>query len=201
MPEVDIKTSTPAPVNIRRLVCLDMIDVCDRPGRLIGVLTSITNPVDISDRCNRYLGQLCFDGVPIDPRQIRNLTFATDSVNVSGSTVNIVNAPTSPINDYNIAMGLGSESSSIHTYVVTGNFRLSSIQASASGAMKIEVKAGNSELETTRMVAFTSPSNLIAQLKFHEELSLIAGQRIQIIRTNRENQPMDVFSTILGFNI
>lgn len=49
----------------------------------------ITGAVDISDRCSRLLGELCFAGSPIDPRAIRALTFLTDSVDVSGSLVTI----------------------------------------------------------------------------------------------------------------
>lgn len=116
-------------------------------------------------------------------------------------TVPTVNAPANPINDYNTASGLGTGSSSTHAYTAAGNFRLSSVQASASGAMKIEIKAGDSGSETTRMVAFTTPSNLIAQLIFHEELQLTAGQRLLIIRTNRESYPLDVYSTVMGFNV
>lgn len=47
----------------------------------------IPQPVDanITDRCTRLLGQLCFAGSPIDPRVIRALTFLTDKVDTSGS--------------------------------------------------------------------------------------------------------------------
>lgn len=116
-------------------------------------------------------------------------------------TVTTENAPANPVNDGNTASGLGTGSSSTHIYQATGTFRLSSVEASASGAMKIEVKAGDPGSETTRMVAFTTPSNLIAQLPFHEELQLTAGQRLLVIRTNRENYPLDVYSTVLGFNV
>jgi len=108
--------------------------------------------------------------------------------------------PTNPIIDYNVTAGLGRGSSSTHTYTATGNLRISSIEASASGAMKIEIKTGNSGSETTKLIAFTTETNLTAQLRFHEELQLTAGQRIQIILTNRESQTMDVYSTVLGFN-
>lgn len=124
---------------------------------------------------------------------IRPLNSSTDSVSV-------INSPINPINDFNQALGVGRLTSSTHTYTVTGNFKLSSIEASASGAMKIEVKAGIAGSETTRMIAFTTESNLTIQLRFHENLQLSIGQRLQIIRTNREHQAMGIFSTILGFN-
>lgn len=136
-----------------------------------GAKTTIVGPVDISDRPGRLLGII--QGI----------------------------VPTNPIIDYNTVTGLGSGSSGYHNYVTTGNFKLSSIDVSASGALKIEVKAGDVGFETTKMVVFTTESNLIAQLRFYEELQLILGQRIQIVITNRELQSQDIYSTILGFNI
>lgn len=41
---------------------------------------AFTAPIDISDRCSRLLGELCFAGSPIDPRAIRALNALTDSV-------------------------------------------------------------------------------------------------------------------------
>lgn len=88
------------PRKIRKLTCDDKIDMCDRSDRKLGSIKSIKGTVDvnvlnainadITDRCSRLLGQLCFGGVAIDPRD-RNWTldFATDQVNVSGSTVTI----------------------------------------------------------------------------------------------------------------
>lgn len=54
----------------------------------VNVLNAIN--ADITDRCSRLLGRLCFGGVAIDPRD-RNWTldFATDQVDVSGSSINI----------------------------------------------------------------------------------------------------------------
>jgi hypothetical protein len=52
----------------------------------VNVLNTIN--ADITDRCSRLLGRLCFGGVAIDPRD-RNWTldFATDQVDISGSTL------------------------------------------------------------------------------------------------------------------
>lgn len=182
-------------------VILGPVDVSDRAARLLGIVYGNLTQLQQRPVTNELLVQLANAGIQIDPRD-RNwdLNFATDQVDVSGSTVTVTNAPTVPVNDFNQSKGLGSGSSSTHTYTVIGNFKLSSVEASASGAMKIEVKAGTVGLETTRMAAFTSESNLTIQLRFHEEVQLTIGQIIQVIRTNREEQKMDVFSTILGFN-
>lgn len=178
------------------------VNVTDRADRLLGyIYGSQDSRLQQRSITSELLVQLANEGIQIDPRD-RNwdLNFATDQVDVTGSTITTTNAPTTPINDFNTDT-VSSGSSSTHTYTATGNFKLTSIQASASGAIKIEVKAGTSGSETTRMVAFTIGSNLIAQLEFHNEVQITIGQRIQVIRTNREAQAMDVFSTILGFNM
>lgn len=69
------------------------VDVIDRCARLLGQLCvggAAIDPRDVSDRCARLLGQLCVGGVAIDPRD-RNWTldFATDQVDVTGSTVTV----------------------------------------------------------------------------------------------------------------
>ena len=177
------------------------VNVTDRANRLLGI-TYGSQGAQLQQRLGtlELLVQLRNAGIDIDPTQIRPLTFATDSVNVSGSAVTTTNVPTTPINDFNTGLNVSSGSSSTHAYTATGNFKLTSIQASASGAIKIEVKSGASGSETIKLVAFTTETNLTAQLRFHEELQLTMGQRLQVIITNRELQSMDVFSTILGFN-
>ena len=121
------------------------------------------------------------------------------SANVSGQSI-VIGAPANPVLDYNTATNIGAGASNTHTYITTGNFNLTAVEASASGAMKVETKSGTSGSEIVKMVAFTTESNLTVQLEFHEELQLNSGQRVLVIRTNREHQAMDVFSTILGFN-
>jgi len=52
-----IDSIVPEPVNIRPLVCeTDSVNICDDPARLLGIINSITNPVDVSDRATRLLG-------------------------------------------------------------------------------------------------------------------------------------------------
>jgi len=52
----------------------------------------LTNPlpVDLTDKCTRLLGQICFTNSPIDPRAIRALSFLTDKVDISGSSVDVI---------------------------------------------------------------------------------------------------------------
>lgn len=215
------KTTIIGSVNIRPLSCdTDHPDICDRSSRILGIIAGNLAQLQQRPVSNELLIQLRNSGADIDPRQIRLLTCSDQidvcdranrqlgiagrnwTLNSATDSITVVNVsfPMAPISDFNQAPGVGSYSSSTHTYTATGNFKLSTIEASASGAMKIEIKVGTTNLETTRMIAFTTESNLTTQLKFHEQIQLTVGQRIQVIRTNRELQAMDVFSTILGFN-
>lgn len=180
----------------------DTVDISDRASRLLGIIYGSQNQQLLQRAATFDLQtQLRTAGIEYDARDRNwNLDFLTDQVDVSGSTITVTNVPTTPINDFNIGSNIVPGSSSIHTYTATGNFKLTSIEASASGAMKIEIKVGFPGSEITRMVAFSSESNLIIQLRFHEEIQITTGQRIQIVRINRETEAMDVFSTIMGFN-
>jgi hypothetical protein len=82
--------SSPSVVNIRPLTCDDMIDVCDRAARLVGIVYGNLNQLQQRAITNELLIQLTNAGIEIDPRD-RNwdLNFATDQVNVSGSSVDI----------------------------------------------------------------------------------------------------------------
>jgi len=63
----------------------------------------LTNPLpaDLTDKCTRLIGQICYANSPIDPRAIRALQFLTDSINVSGSSVTatILDTPTVDVID------------------------------------------------------------------------------------------------------
>lgn len=140
---------------------------------------------------------------------IRDLTHATDSVKVGDGTdflavntdgsinVKIVDgSPGTAINVYNTASAIAGGASSTHTYTSTGNFYLTQIEASASGKMKIEVQVNG----TTRFVQFNSTSDANLSIKLTNPILATSGQTVTVIRTNRDNQAQDVYSTISGYN-
>lgn len=214
------KATIQGQVNIRPLTCAtDSPDICDRSSRLLGIVSGNLSQLQQRSGTFDLLVQLRNAGIEIDPRQIRQLTCndeidicdrATRQLGITGrnwnlnsstDSVTIVNTPSSPVMDFNQALNVARMATNTHTFTATGNFRLSSIEASASGSMRVEIKSGSTGSETVKMVAFTSPSKPTIQINFDEELQLSSGQRIQIVRTNRENQKMDVYSTVLGFNM
>jgi hypothetical protein len=145
---------------------------------------------------------------------IRDLTSASDSVaadiRVGGNAVSVSNpVPVSisaniagtEINDYNTAASVAANASSNHDYWAVGEFLLTQISASASGKMKIEVRvetAPGSNVFNTRFVQFNSTSNPNIDISLKSPISVPAGARVRVVRTNRDNQPQDLYSTISG---
>ncbi len=174
------------------------VEISGQPITISGQPVTVSgNVVQISGQIVQISGQIVVTSVS---GNIVISKISGEIVNISGQTI-IVGPPTNPVINFNTVENVASNTSSTHTYTATGNFNLSKIEASASGAMRIDVKSGNSGLETTKLVAFTTESNLIAYLFFNNELQITSGQTILVVRTNRELQTMDVFSTIMGFNI
>jgi hypothetical protein len=145
---------------------------------------------------------------------IRDLTSATDSVaadiRVGGNAVSVsnpvpvfvsANIAGTEINDYNTAASVAANASSNHDYLAVGEFLLTQISASASGKMRIEVRvetAANSNVFNTRFVQFNSTANPNINIALKSPISVPAGARVRVVRTNRDNQPQDLYSTISG---
>lgn len=120
--------------------------------------------------------------------------------------VTSVDSEGTEVNDYNTATDLASGGTSNHDYTVTASttLKLSQIHASASGKMKIEV-----QIETgvatgtfnTRFVQFNSTAAPNMLVTIQENITVAAGVRVRVIRTNNDNQPMNVYSTICGHEI
>ena len=110
------------------------------------------------------------------------------------------------VNDYNTSAALAAGGTSNHDYTVTAlkTLKLSQIWASASGKMKIEVQVESGVATgtfATKFVGFNSTSDPNIYMPVNENIAVAAGVRVRIIRTNKDNQAMDVYSTISGHEI
>jgi hypothetical protein len=139
---------------------------------------------------------------------IRDLSHTADSVKVGDGTdflavnadgsinVRVSNStPGTSINDYNTVASVAAGASSTHTYTSTGNFYLEQIEASGSGKLKIEVQVNGA----TRFVQFNSTSSPNMSITLQQPILATTGQTVTVIRTNRDNQAQDVYSTIAGY--
>lgn len=117
-----------------------------------------------------------------------------------------VNGDGTEINTFNSASAIAAAATSNHDYTVTAGktLFLTQIEASASGKAKIEIQvetAAASGTFTTKFVQFNSTAETNMSIKLASPLAVVAGAKVRIIRTNRENQPQDLYSTICGSEV
>lgn len=107
------------------------------------------------------------------------------------------------VNNYNTASAIAAGASSNHDYTVTAGktLFLRQVESSASGRIKMEIQVETgvaTGVFLTRFVQFGSTS--VGNMSIHLEspISVAAGVRVRVIRTNRDLLPQDVYSTICG---
>lgn len=135
---------------------------------------------------------------------------AIGGANVSGSNpvpVTITSALVgTSVNNYNTVAAVAANASSNHIYTITAAkiFNGKKIWASASGALKIEVRVSpDGTTYSTLWVGFNSAADPNISIDLDELVFLEngAGSTIEVIRTNVDKKPMDVYSTISGTEV
>ena len=111
--------------------------------------------------------------------------------------------PGTSVNDYNTASAIAAGASSNHIYTITASktFYGKKIWASASGAIKIEVRVSpDGSTYNTLWVGFNSTANPNIYIDMDELVFIESGtgSTIEIIRTNLDKKPLDIYSTISG---
>ena len=109
------------------------------------------------------------------------------------------------VNDYATAT-VAAAAPSNHDYTVTAakTLKLSSIWASGSGKLRVEVQietAAASGVFNTKFVGFNSTANPNIPIPVTENIAVVAGARVRVIRKNNDNQSQDVYTTISGHEI
>ena len=105
--------------------------------------------------------------------------------------------------DFNTSAAVAGGASSNHDYTVSGGKTLlfNQVEASGSGKIKVEIQVETgvgSNTFVTKAVQFNSTSAPNTSIKFGPPISVAAGVRVRVIRTNRDNQAQDVYSTLMG---
>ena len=147
---------------------------------------------------------------------IRDLTLAADSVKVSANTsANAVDNPifvqvvsdvitSTEVHSYDTSAAVAADTADNHDYTVVGTtFLLKSVIGSFSGGGKVEIQTGPVASLVTRAVAFVSKEGGHVQLNFDPpiEVPVTSTGTVRVIRTNRQGQAQDVYSTIIGNDI
>ena len=87
-----------------------------------------------------------------------------------------------------------------HDYIVSGGktLKLYQILASASGKIKVQLQVDLGSGLVDKAVYFNSTANTNIDTTFKIPFTIAATKKVRIIITNRDNQPQDVYSTIMG---
>lgn len=144
---------------------------------------------------------------------IRDLTHASDSIKVGDGTDFLAVNTDGSINvivqedvgtevvDYDTAAAVAGGASSNHDQVFASASKLFQVWASASGKLKIEVQIETGSATgvfNTIAVGFNSTADANIDLTLAKYAAIPLGARVRVIRTNRDNQTQDVYSTIVG---
>lgn len=105
--------------------------------------------------------------------------------------------------DYNTSAAVVKDAVANHDYTVTALKTLVMQEAwiSGSGKLKVEVKletAAASGIYVTKFVGFNSTANNNIRIPLQKIVKQVAGANVRITITNKDNQPQDLYSTLLG---
>lgn len=144
---------------------------------------------------------------------IRNLSHTQDSVKIGDGTdflavntdgsINVViqeDVGTEVVN-YNTAAAIAGGASNNHDLVFASASKLYQVLASASGKLKTEVQIETGSATgvfNTICVRFNSTADPDCDMTLSKYAAIPAGARVRVIRTNRDNQAQDVYSTIVA---
>lgn len=109
------------------------------------------------------------------------------------------------VHDFDQAVAVASAGTSNHDYTVTGTTMfLKSVIVSASGKCKFEIQVGAlASLATVAVGFLNGAEGDTKQVNFEPaiEVPVTGTGTIRVIRTNRQNQAQDLYSTIIGNDV
>lgn len=194
--KVDVSGSTVA-LDAPTLAALESITVQNGAGAAA---------VNIQDGGN----SITVDATDLD---IRDLTHVSDSIKIGDGTdfiavntdgsINVViqeDVGTEIVN-YDTTAAVAGGASDNHDLVFASASKLYQVLASASGKLKIEVQIETGSATgvfNTICVRFNSTADPDCDMTLSKYAAIPAGARVRVIRTNRDNQAQDVYSTIVA---
>jgi hypothetical protein len=163
---------------------------------------SNANPVPVSDAG----GSITVDANNLD---IRDLTHVSDSVKIGDGTdflavntdgsINVVvsnDVPGTEVCDRKTTASVAAAASVNHDYTVTAGKTLTLEGASIAGSGKIKVQIlVNGAI---KFDAFNSTANPTIPIPMYRMIKATAGQVVRVTITNLDNQPQDLYSTLMG---
>ena len=142
----------------------------------------------------------------VNNTQIDGTAISVNTGNADAGTQRVVlatNQPTVPVSfgipgtptlDYATSASVATSGTATHS--VAGPITLDSVEASASGEMKVTIAYGTTGSEATVLVGFTSASNPMFKYQFSQPIVIASGSSVKLTLKNRDTSAMDVYSTI-----
>lgn len=157
--------------------------------------TGNTSIASVDSKLNSLGQKLASGSVPV--------TLASDQAAIA---VYITDSPGVEINDYSAAVAVAAAATSNHDYTVTAlkTLRLTQIEAAASGKMKIEIQVESAAASNTfasKFVKFNSTSTTCISIPLSQPITVAAGVRVRIIRSNLDKTAQDLYTTISGYEV
>ena len=153
--------------------------------------------VDINNNLQVNLNAVGVTAVPISANALANSLTNPIYVKLTEQT------QAGEVHDYDTAVDVAKDGTDNHDYTVSSGatLLLNRVLFSASGAMKVTVQVGPVGSLTTVAVGFTSSANPMDRIVFDPPVEITSGDIVRVARFNRDNQAMDVYSTIMGSEI
>lgn len=144
---------------------------------------------------------------------IRDLTHVSDSIKIGDGTeflainadgsINVVpqEDPGTEVVNYSVGVAIAGAASSNHDLVFTSASKLYQVLSSASGKLKVEVQietGSATNVFNTICVRFNSTATPDCDMTLTKYATIPAGARVRVIRTNKDNQAQDLYSTIVA---
>jgi hypothetical protein len=146
--------------------------------------------------------------VAVNLTKIAGTTTDVNTGNASAGTQRVVLATNQPaiavnvgaVEDIQTFRGTGVDvavnGTDTNTYSPAGTVYFTGFDASASGALKVELKIGTTGGETTRGVYFSTASDKVISIRLPHRVTVPNTDSVLLIITNKDNQVQPVYSTI-----
>lgn len=118
--------------------------------------------------------------------------------------VTVVDSEGTEVNDYNeSAVDVIKDASDTHVYTAGAAFKFTQFTVASSGRAKflIEVDPTNSGTYSKKFTVFVSTSTLAFDKQLKEPIAISSGGKVRVTRTNLDNQPLALYSTISGHTV
>lgn len=144
---------------------------------------------------------------------IRDITHVSDSIKIGDGTdflainadgsINVIpqEDPGTELVTYSVSPSVAAGASANHDFLFATASRLYQVLSSASGKLKVEIQietAAASNTFTTICVRFNSTATPDCDMTLSKYAVIPAGARVRVIKTNKDTQAQDLYSTIVA---